>query len=45
MEQINGKVLVFTDLHLGIKSGNKSRLVICINVIKDIIQYIKQNKI
>ena len=45
MEQINGKILVFTDLHLGLKSGSKSRLVICINVIKEIIQYIKQNNV
>lgn len=45
MEIINGKVLVFTDLHLGLKSGSKSRLVICINVIKEIIKYIKENEI
>lgn len=45
MEQIKGKILVFTDLHLGIKSGSKSRLAICINVIKEIISYIKSNNI
>lgn len=45
MEIINGKVLVFTDLHLGLKSGSRSRLVICINVIKEIIKYIKENEI
>lgn len=45
MEQIKGKVLVFTDLHLGIKSGSKSRLAICINAIKEIISYIKNNDI
>lgn len=45
MEQINGKVLLFTDLHLGLKSGSKSRLAICVNVIKEIIAYIKDNDI
>lgn len=45
MEQINGKILVFTDLHLGLKSGSKSRLAICIKVIKEIISYIKDNNI
>lgn len=45
MEQIKGKVLIFTDLHLGLKNGSKSRLAICINVIKEIINYIKTNNI
>lgn len=45
MENINGKVLVFTDLHLGLKSASKSRLAICINVVKDIIKHIKENDI
>ena len=45
MENIKGKTLVFTDLHLGLKSGSKSRLAICINVIKEILTYIKANNI
>ena len=45
MNQIQGKVLVFTDLHLGLKQGSKSRLAICVNVIKEIIKYIKENKV
>lgn len=45
MENIKGKVLVFTDLHIGLKSGSKSRLAICVKVIKEIIQYIKTNGI
>lgn len=45
MEQIDGKVLVFTDLHLGIKSGSKTRLAICINVLKEIISYIKAHDV
>ena len=45
MEQITGKVLIFTDLHLGLKSGSKTRLAICANVIKEIIRFIKTNGI
>ncbi len=45
MECIKGKTLVFTDLHLGLKSGSKSRLAICINAIKEILIYIKANNI
>ena len=45
MENINGKVLIFTDLHLGLKSASKSRLAICVNVIKEIIKYIKENAV
>lgn len=45
MIQISGKILVFTDLHLGLKNASKSRLAICVNVIKHIISYIKQHDI
>lgn len=42
---VNGKVLIFSDLHLGLKNASKSRIQICVNVIKNIIAYIKKNKI
>ena len=45
MDNINGKVLVFTDLHLGLKGAAKSRLAICVQVIKDIISYVKKNNV
>jgi len=45
MEQINGNILVFTDLHLGLKSGSKSRLAICVNAIKEIISFIKKHDV
>lgn len=45
IEQINGKILVFTDLHIGLKSASKLRLAICVRVIKNIISYIKENDI
>jgi hypothetical protein len=41
MIKITGKVLIFTDLHLGLKNASKTRLAICVNVIKNIINYIK----
>lgn len=42
---IKGKILVFTDLHLGLKSASRSRLMICVTVIKEIIKYIKAQNI
>ena len=45
MDSIKGKVLIFTDLHLGLKGASKKRLAICIQVIKDIISYAKKNDI
>lgn len=45
IESITGKVLIFTDLHLGLKQGSKSRLAICVDVIKKIIKHIKENNI
>lgn len=45
MREINGKVLVFTDLHLGLKGNSVKRLNICVKAIKQIIDYIKSNAI
>lgn len=45
MEKIIGKTLIFTDLHLGLKNASKSRLTICVNVIKEIISFIKNNNV
>ena len=45
MENINGKVLVFTDLHIGLSGNKVSRLNIVISVIKNILAYIKNNDI
>ena len=45
METINGKVLVFTDLHIGLKGAQKNRLAICAKVIKKIIDYTVANGI
>ena len=45
MDSIKGKVLVFTDLHLGLKGASKKRLAICVKVVKDIIAYAKNNGI
>lgn len=45
MIAINGKTLIFTDLHLGLKSASKGRLAICVKVIKSIISHVKQDKI
>ena len=45
MEKIIGKTLIFTDLHLGLKNASKSSLTICVNVIKEIISFIKNNNV
>ena len=45
METIRGKVLVFTDLHIGLKGAQKNRLAICVKVVKKIIDYIVANGI
>lgn len=45
MERIVGKAIIFTDLHLGLKSASKSRLAICIQAVKSIIQHAKQHEI
>ena len=45
IEKIIGKTIVFTDLHLGLKAGSKTRLAICVQVIKDILKCIKSENI
>ena len=45
METISGKVLVFTDLHIGLKGAQKNRLAICARVVKKIIDYTVANGI
>lgn len=45
MEKITGKTIVFSDLHLGLKSGSKTRLAICARAISEIVRYAKQNQI
>lgn len=45
MEKIEGKVLVTTDWHIGLKQNSKSRLNIVIMVVKEILQHVKKNNI
>lgn len=45
MENIAGKVLIFTDLHLGLKNASTSRLTICVQVVKEIIKHVQENAI
>lgn len=45
MNQINGKVLIFTDQHLGLKGNSEQRLKIVIKVFKEVIQFVKANNI
>lgn len=45
MEKITGKTIVFSDLHLGLKSGSKTRLAICARAISEIVCFAKQNQI
>jgi len=45
MEKILGKTLITTDWHLGLKSNSKNRLAIVVNVVKELITYIKNNDI
>lgn len=42
---INGKVLVFTDQHLGLKGNSEARLKIVVKVFKEVISYAKANDI
>lgn len=42
---IDGKVLVFTDLHLGLAGNKLSKLAIAIRAVKAILDYIKKNDI
>lgn len=45
MDKITGKTLVFTDFHIGLAGNRESRLKICINVVKKIIERIKADNI
>lgn len=45
MKDINGKVLITTDWHLGLKNNSKNRLAIVVNVVKNLIEKIKEDKI
>lgn len=45
LQPIEGKVLIFTDQHLGLKGNSESRLKIVIQVFKEIIAYVKANGI
>lgn len=42
---INGKTLVITDLHIGLKKANQSRLTIIVNVFKNFLKTIKEENI
>jgi DNA repair exonuclease SbcCD nuclease subunit len=42
---INGKTLLFTDIHFGLKNNSTLKLKICVNVIKTLVETIKKNKI
>lgn len=45
MIELNGKSLLFTDLHCGLSNNKTSRLNICIKVVKDMLNSIKTEKI
>lgn len=45
MNEINGKILVTTDWHIGLKQNSKLRLNIVVKVVKELIKYIKANGI
>lgn len=45
MIDLHGKTLVFGDLHLGIKSDSLSRLLVDVNFVNYLVDYIKSNKI
>lgn len=45
MENITGKSLIFTDVHLGLRSGSISRLNIVVNAFKEIVKTIKEEDI
>ena len=45
MNQIDGKAIIFTDLHLGLKSASKSRLAIGIQAVKEVIAYASKHDI
>lgn len=41
IQKIDGKVLLFTDLHLGLQNNSISKLSIAVKAVKEIISYIK----
>lgn len=45
MDKLEGKTLVFTDIHFGLKQNAISRLNICVKVVKTILERIKKDKI
>lgn len=45
MEQISGKVLIFSDQHFGLKGNSETKLKIAIEVFKAVIAYVKKNDI
>lgn len=45
LAKINGKVLVFTDFHIGLAGNKESRLKICVAVIKQIVERLKRDNI
>lgn len=45
MDRIEGKTIVFSDLHLGLKSGSKTRMAICAKAITEIVKYAKEHGI
>lgn len=45
IQKIDGKVLLFTDLHLGLQNNSISKLSIAVKAVKEIISYIKSQNI
>lgn len=43
--EINGKILIFSDLHIGLKDSSTQYLNTCISVIKEIRNAVRKNKI
>lgn len=41
MQELNGKTLIFTDLHCGLAGNKISRLNICVKVVKEIVAAVK----
>ena len=37
MDELQGKTIIFTDLHCGLAGNKLSRLNICVNVVKEIV--------
>lgn len=42
MDELQGKTIIFTDLHCGLAGNRLSRLNICVNVVKEIVQATKR---